>query len=954
VLALAVVLGALVGTPQRAEAVTGSEFNPGLIISDSVFFNEFAMTQPQIQDFLNVRVPTCTAGYTCLKSYTETTAGRSADAWCSAYPAGTNELASTIIFKVAQACGINPQVLLVTLQKENSLVTSTKPSAGSYKTAMGYACPDTAACDAKYYGFFNQVYSAGRQLVRYGDPSLGFRYQQGNEVIQFHPNASCGTTVVNIRSQGTATLYNYTPYQPNAASLANLGGTGDACSSYGNRNFWVFFNNWFGSPVASGSEQLADYYALAGGASGWLGAPTGDVVGRSVNGGGLYRTFQNGVLYWSLGAGVRAVSGEMLTAYAARGAEASSLGWPTGEVSAVSGSGLTGTTQAFQNGSLYVAPGTAYVVPGLIRGGYAEAGGPASAVGWPIAEARSSSAAGGGQIQEFQNGSMYGSNAGAFPLSSALRTAYLGLGAEAGNLGWPVSGVYTISANGGGTAQGFQRGSLYSSPAGAFPVYEPSRTSYWSVSGESGVLGWPLSGPVTVAANGGGTAQTFQGGALYSSRFGAFTLTGATAAAFQTAGGPAGSMGWPAGGPYTITANGGGTAFGFQFASIYTSTAGAFAVSGPIRDFYWSMLGEGGALGWPTAAQSCTSATACTQNFQNGTVVWSASGGTRLASNPQIEAAFAANAEALGAAASPLFTIAANGGGLAQGFRNGSIYQGNGLDAYAVLGPIRSAYWSVLGEGGPLGWPTGPQVSVAANGGGVVQTFQNGAIYSSPAGGLQIVQGAMQSAFVASGGAAGPWGWPASTVFTITANGGGTAQGFQKASVYSSSAGAFAVAGSIRSLYWSLLGEGGALGWPTANAVCQPDGSCSQTFQNGTILSSPSGVAYLRLLPEIDAAYQALGGAAGSLGEVISPLYTIAANGGGYAQGFRNGSIYYSPASGAYAVTGPIRAYYWSLLGEGGSLGWPTAAQQCTGSTCSQTFQHGTIVSSPTTGTRLG
>ena len=25
---------------------------------------------------------------------------------------------------------------------------------------MGYGCPDTAACDAQYYGFFNQVYSA--------------------------------------------------------------------------------------------------------------------------------------------------------------------------------------------------------------------------------------------------------------------------------------------------------------------------------------------------------------------------------------------------------------------------------------------------------------------------------------------------------------------------------------------------------------------------------------------------------------------------------------------------------------------------------------------------------------------------------------------------------------------------------------------------------------------------
>ena len=38
------------------------------------------------------------------------------------------------------------------------------------------------------------------------------------------------------------------PYRPNAAALANLYGTGDACSAYGNRNFWRYFNDWFGNP----------------------------------------------------------------------------------------------------------------------------------------------------------------------------------------------------------------------------------------------------------------------------------------------------------------------------------------------------------------------------------------------------------------------------------------------------------------------------------------------------------------------------------------------------------------------------------------------------------------------------------------------------------------------------------------------------------------------------------
>ena len=36
---------------------------------------------------------------------------------------------------------------------------------------MGQGCPDTAACDTRYYGFFNQVYGAAWQLKRYAQPA---------------------------------------------------------------------------------------------------------------------------------------------------------------------------------------------------------------------------------------------------------------------------------------------------------------------------------------------------------------------------------------------------------------------------------------------------------------------------------------------------------------------------------------------------------------------------------------------------------------------------------------------------------------------------------------------------------------------------------------------------------------------------------------------------------------
>lgn len=58
-------------------------------------------------------------------------------------------------------------------------------------------------------------------------------YIVGNNSIRWNQNAACGSSVVNIENRATQALYNYTPYQPNAAALAAGYGTGDGCSAYG-------------------------------------------------------------------------------------------------------------------------------------------------------------------------------------------------------------------------------------------------------------------------------------------------------------------------------------------------------------------------------------------------------------------------------------------------------------------------------------------------------------------------------------------------------------------------------------------------------------------------------------------------------------------------------------------------------------------------------------------------
>jgi hypothetical protein len=229
-----------------------SQFQAGNIISDAKFTDRGAMSEAQIQQFLQSKVPTCQSGYVCLKDWYDTSRTTSADAMCGAYAGGIRERASAIIYKVAQACGVNPQVIIVMLQKEQGLVTHTWPSDWRYTIAMGQGCPDTAACDTRYYGFFNQVYGAAWQLKRYGNPpgtSQYFTWFAPGKTwnVRWHPNEACGSSPVFIQNQATANLYYYTPYQPNAAALRAGYGEGDACSAYGNRNFFQYFTDWFGS-----------------------------------------------------------------------------------------------------------------------------------------------------------------------------------------------------------------------------------------------------------------------------------------------------------------------------------------------------------------------------------------------------------------------------------------------------------------------------------------------------------------------------------------------------------------------------------------------------------------------------------------------------------------------------------------------------------------------------------
>lgn len=290
-------ISATIAPAPAAVAADASRFEPGNIISDSIFFDKDAMSVGQIQQFLNGKVPSCAAGYTCLKDYTENTRTLAATPMCSSYPGAVGESAATIIYKVAQTCGLNPQVLLVILQREQSLVDASRPSAYSYRSAMGAGCPDTGACDAEYYGFFNQVHYGAYLLKRYTQPpgtGAGTEYYTRFDLwypvgatsqILYNPNSACGTKSVYIENQATHALYIYTPYTPNAAALAAGSGIGDGCSSYGNRNFYLLFSDWFGDPHASFIRTSSDptLYYLSRGVKHLIAEPATYVMYKSLS-----------------------------------------------------------------------------------------------------------------------------------------------------------------------------------------------------------------------------------------------------------------------------------------------------------------------------------------------------------------------------------------------------------------------------------------------------------------------------------------------------------------------------------------------------------------------------------------------------------------------------------------------------------------------------------------------
>ena len=291
-LTVIILMGMLV-LPINTKQAYAATFNKNYIIDDNIFTDANSMNVSQIQSFLDSRG-------SLLANWVDNVDMRRPSDDCIVHHA-TGMSAAEIIYEAATAwnaqvydsdgCAISgaywgdsgysnytlqtisPKALLVTLEKEQSLISadgsySTDPndykspaccSSNEYKLARatGYGVPDSGGINEKYLGFYNQINWAAWQL-RYNYERAGGNTSWDNVSYLTYTGPMvegsfrrCGTcnlesfdgyypidgTPLYMNNRATASLYFYTPHT--------------YPGYFGNFNFFNFFTEWFGSTYAN-------------------------------------------------------------------------------------------------------------------------------------------------------------------------------------------------------------------------------------------------------------------------------------------------------------------------------------------------------------------------------------------------------------------------------------------------------------------------------------------------------------------------------------------------------------------------------------------------------------------------------------------------------------------------------------------------------------------------------
>jgi uncharacterized protein with LGFP repeats len=263
-------------------------------------------------------------------------------------------------------------------------------------------------------------------------------------------------------------------------------------------------------------------------------------------------------------------------------------------------------------------------------------------------------------------------------------------------------------------------------------------------------------------------------------------------------------------------------------------------------------------------------------------------------------------------------------------------------DSDAADTAITQAWTADGGADGELGDKDGDVYRV---GEGYGQNFASGKIYYTQRTGAHYVLGAVLDKYQSLGGPA-----DSDLGFPTADEGAGKAEGSRDSTFnaaddpvifWTPDNGAWVVRGAINAAWDKLGGSAGTLGIPTADETWK-GGVVSQSFTGGqiswdskskTFTTSPSELAGQltgldipgNATTAIAAARRAAGGPSGPLGTEEGAQYKVGDKGVG--QNYAGGAIFYSPETGAGAVTGPLLAKYRAAGGPQGDLGFPTGSE---------------------------
>ncbi len=303
--------------------------------------------------------------------------------------------------------------------------------------------------------------------------------------------------------------------------------------------------------------------------------------------------------------------------------------------------------------------------------------------------------------------------------------------------------------------------------------------------------------------------------------------------------------------------------------------------------------------------------------------------------------ALRATLPALGAATSDI-VCGLRDGGCYRVYQGGAIMWSPDLGAQPSLnGPIRDAWQRNGFENGSLGYPTSGVVCGLKKG-GCFQNYQGGSILWSPATGASVLGfGAIRDYWAARGYENGALGYPTSNA-VCGLKAGGCFQLFEAGTVLWSPATAAKLvkAGPLLDAWGRAGYENGLLGYPAAEATCAAS-TCRQNFTGGVVAWTSTTGAWPIYLGMADSWKAAL-----TRGEPIG--YPIGGEvcgirAGGCYQLFQKGTLLFSPATGAFPVTGKLLSYWQSTGFENGSLGYPTGTATCSDAQtqCRQPFEKG-------------